>query len=245
MKSTKGKTITGKIFVGCVVYVFASALVSYLFYDSFYMCGVFLVLLPIYLKRTITQYEETLRQELKSQFCDMIGSVSASLAGGMSPENAFIVARNDMERMYSEDSIIVKELNRMIEEVSVNISIQTCLKKFSERTDVEDIINFATVFNEAMCTGGNLSEIIKDTVFIMQDKRRTEDEIASLLKGKMLEQKVICVIPFGILVYLRFTSNEFIKVLYHNVVGNIIMSACLILYFTSVIMSEKIINIKV
>ena len=245
MNSGTPRLIGRKACADFILYIVVSIITSYLFYDSLYAIVIFIFLLPFYTKRLLLKYNDELKRELCGQFCEMIGSLSASLSNGISTENAFIVARNDMERLYTEDSIIVKELGKMIDEFRMNVPVTVALVNFANRSSVSDIKDFATVFNEAVITGGNLASIIKDTAFIMQDKRRTEDEISAMLKGKMLEQKVICIIPFLILSYLRFTSKEFINILYHNIAGIIIMSICLVIYIVSVILSEKIIKIKV
>lgn len=239
------KIFFNKMMVGVIIYTFISVMVSLLFFDSLYACIIFIILFPFYVRKLLEQINDKNKHELRIEFCEMIGSLSASLSSGMSVENAVITSCTDMERLYSENAVIVKELRKIIEKIRMNVSVNTAIMEFADRTKVDDIVNFSTVFNEAVFTGGNLSEIINDTVIVMQDKRRTEDEIEALLKGKMLEQKVICLIPFLIILFLRFTSNEFINVLYHNVAGILVMTICLVLYILSILMSERIIKIDV
>ena len=136
-------------------------------------------------------------------------------------------------------------MNEVIKGLSLGVTLSDGLKKFASRVKSDDIRDFVTVFTEAFKSGGNLVSIIKSTVTIMQDKKRIEDEIKAMLKGKMLEQKVICVIPIMIFVYLRVSSYEFVSVLYHNAAGIAVMTVCLILYVSSILLSEKIANIKV
>jgi tight adherence protein B len=55
----------------------------------------------------------------------------------------------------------------------------------------------------------------------------------------------MCVIPFGIILYLRISSGSFLSVLYHNPVGITVMTLCLSIYAFSYVISEKLIDIKV
>ena len=226
-------------------YISVAVLVSYLFYDSVYAFLLILPFIKLFIYRENKKIIKGRILKLEGQFCEMIGSLSTYLSAGLSPETSVISARNDMVKMYGEGALIVNEMDEIIKGFSLGVTLSDGLKKFSARYKSDDIRDFVTVFTEAFKSGGNLVSIIKSTVAIMQDKRRIEDEIKAMLKGKMLEQKVICVIPIMIFVYLRFSSKEFVSVLYHNVAGIVVMTLCLILYVSSILLSEKIVNIKV
>ena len=53
------------------------------------------------------------------------------------------------------------------------------------------------------------------------------------------------IVPFGIITYLKLTSSDFICNLYGNMLGIIVMSICLFMYFVSVLLANKIVDIKV
>ena len=227
------------------LYLVISSIVAYLFYDSIYAFIILISFLPVFLKEIGKRLCRERIITLENQFVEMIGCISSSLSAGLSVENAFIESRKDMAKMFSDKSFIVLELDEMIKGLKVNIPLMVSLADFGKRTGSDDINDFVTVFCEASKSGGNLIEIIKNTVSMMQDKKHTEDEISAMLKGKLLEQKVVCIIPFLIFAYLRISSREFIGVLYHNLVGIVVMSVCLAIYVTSIFISEKIVNIKV
>ena len=233
------------ILVILLSYICLTAIIAYFFFDSFIAFLVLIPLFPLYFMRQIHIKKRAYLEELEGQFCEMIGSISTALSAGISVENAFHKAKDDMEKLYGKESAIVININEILRELSINIPISKSLNNFSNRTNSEDIRDFVTVFLEALGSGGNLVEIIKNTVYMMQDKRRIEEEINAMLKGKMLEQKVICVIPFLIFAYLRISSKDFISVLYHNVTGVFVMIICLIIYIASILFSERIVNIRV
>ena len=52
-------------------------------------------------------------------------------------------------------------------------------------------------------------------------------------------------IPFGMIGYMKLTFGDFLKVLYGNHAGIIVMSICLALYFTAYIWGKKMIKIEV
>ena len=231
-----------KILSEYVIIIFS---ISYLFYDSMI---VFLLLIPgfiFYLKNSKRKLIEKRKDSLKIQFKDMIDAVSTALTSGMSVENAFKEACKDMEKLYGENSYIVIELKDILQKISVNFSLSSALKDFAGRCDIDDIKDFAVIFSEAKISGGNFREIIEETVFIIKEKSEVETDIKVMINGKIFEQKIMSVIPFIIIFYLRISSGGFVNVLYHNIAGIIVMTVCLVIYILSNYMASKIINIKV
>lgn len=230
---------------GLVEFIVIDGIIAYMFYDSIVAFFVLFLLIPIYIKRAKNSFLKEKKEQLLIQFCEMIGSLSTLLSAGLSVENSFIECRKEMEKMYTEKSYIVLEIDEIISKLKLNVPIENCLNDFSERSDIDEIRDFSLVFSQAIRSGGNLREVIKNTVNIIHDKCQIEAEISSMLKGKMLEQKVMSVIPFVIVLYLRLFNNEFLGVLYHNVAGVVVMTCCLLIYITSFYISERIVNISV
>ena len=52
-------------------------------------------------------------------------------------------------------------------------------------------------------------------------------------------------VPLGIILYMRLTSGEMFEKVYHNWIGAIFMTICLIVYFIARLIAEKIVDIKV
>lgn len=234
-----------EIILSMLEYVTGSLLISYLFYDDYiaFLCSI--PLLFIYLLRKKRKYIKKRIEVLKVQFCEMIGSVSAAILAGMSVENAFRESRMDMENMFGKKSYISCELEYMISKLDVNQTIETCLKDFSDRTGIDEIKDFYVVFCEAKNSGGNLTEIISKTIFIMKQKAEIEQEIITMLNGKIYEQKIMNFVPLGIILYLKITSKDSMNALYHNTAGAMIMTGCLFIYVGAYFLSKKIMNIEI
>ena len=63
------------------------------------------------------------------------------------------------------------------------------MKHYAERTQIEEIQEFADVFGIAKKTGGNLTEIIGETANAIGEKIEVNKEIQVVLAEKQLEQK--------------------------------------------------------
>lgn len=239
------KFSTKEILLYTIVFFLMILIAAYMFFDSYYVFIVLIIFYPLFITWIRRNKTVKRREELKKQFCELISCVSTSLNAGYSVENSFRTSINEMIKTYGDKADITVELIEIISKLEIGVPLSVSLLEFASRARVEDISDFITVFIEATKSGGDLNEIIKNTVTIVQDKRRIENEIEAMLKGKMLEQKVISVIPLLIFIYLKFSSGEFIGILYHNIAGICVMSLCLTIYVVSLIMSEKIVRIKV
>lgn len=93
--------------------------------------------------------------------------------------------------------------------------------------------------------GGNLVGIIQNTVRNISSKIRIEEEIQTMIAQKRLEQKVMNVMPVFLLFYLDIASPGYMDVLYHNILGVIFMTICLLGYLASILLSERMGRIEV
>ncbi|MCR5107137.1 MAG: type II secretion system F family protein [Lachnospiraceae bacterium] len=237
----KGSKIGGYI----LEYMAVTFIISYLFYDSIY---IFLIFLPgvipfMAFKRKRLRTER--QRDIKREFIDMIMSVSAALSSGFSIENSFRESYRDMVSLHGKDAMISKELEGFFKQLSIGVNLEEILYDYGTRTGVEEIKDFAEIFVMAKRNGGDFIKMIVHTVNILKEKEDTENEIEVLLSGKKMEQRIMSVIPFVILMYLRVSTGGFLDILYHNTRGIFIMSVCLVIYIFAYFMAERITDIKV
>ena len=174
-----------------------------------------------------------------------MNAVAIALRAGYSVENAFIEAGREVETMSGTGSGRTDFFGYIRSQLSVNINIEDALATLAHKLDVPDIVSFAEVFAYAKRSGGNMVEIIQDTVNTISDKADTAREISVLISAKQLEQVIMDVVPIGIILYLRFTAWELISRMYGNLYGITVMTICLAVYMLAVFISLKIADIRV
>lgn len=222
-----------------------SILISKLFFDSFWGMAASPAILLIVWKKTIEQKLEERNKKLAMEFQTLLKNVSSSLLAGFSLENAFVEAEKELKQMYGEKSYMFQELQNINKKVGMNIPIEEPLEDLAERTGMEDIYNFIDILSFAKRAGGNFVEIIDNTINKMWAKYETSREIDVAISAKKLEQKVMSVIPVVLLAYMKFTSAEYMSVLYGNVAGALFMTVCLLAYGGAIHLAGKILQIKV
>lgn len=190
-------------------------------------------------------YTERRCQQLRWQFKEMLLSVAASLQAGSSVENAFKEAGKDMAVLFGDSADIVKELSVLSQALANSIPVEQVLSHLAERSSVGEIRDFAQVFVIGKRSGADMGEMIENTVRLISEKVEVAREIKTVMSAKVMEQRVMSLVPFGIMGYIGMTSPGFFGMLYHNLFGMIFMSVCLLIYLGAFWLGRKIVRIEV
>lgn len=229
----------------CFQWLLISGVIAFFFYRS-WMAGVlFVFFMPFYFKWKRKQAIKKRKWELTLAFREAVVMVSANLQAGNSVENAFRRTYTDLHELYGEKEDITKEFLMIGRGLDNNLILEKLLLDFGQRSDVEDIKDFAEIFSAAKRTGGNLREIITDTADIISDKIEIKRNLRILISEKQFEHKIMSIIPFFILIYIGMTSPGYFDSLYHNMGGAGIMSGCLVAYVLALLWGMKITAIEV
>lgn len=219
--------------------------IVWLFYDSW----IPLLLLPLFLTGYLKEWMKGCTRKKEEDFCgqfqESMRSMAASLRAGYSVENAFRETRRDLEMLYQKDVRILREFRYMVHQLDMNVSMDQVLKEFAQRIPQEDVVSFAAVFTASGKAGGDSISVIQNTVKTLCGKMEVRQEIQTLIAAKRLEFRVMTVVPFGIIFYMRISFREFMNVLYGNAVGAAIMSGCLVIYFAAWILGQRIVEIEI
>ena len=63
------------------------------------------------------------------------------------------------------------------------------------------------------------------------------------ISAKKMEQTIMDLVPFGIILYIDATTPGFFDSLYHNAAGMALMTALMAVYLAAYLMAEKILDI--
>lgn len=236
---------TEKIFYS-IVGIIIFALIGYTFYRNIIVAAVLGcggLLFPDYMYYVLLDKR---KRNLNMQFKDLLYSVSSSLGAGKSVERAFIEAPADLKMLYpDENTDIIRELNYIINGLSLNETIEDLLYDLAERSGDEDIESFADVFVSCKRTGGNLIDVVRITSNIISDKIEIQRDIAAGLSEKKFEQKGMCALMLLMILGLTYMSGDYMDPMFTEISGRIAMTFALGLFAASYFIGSKITNIKV
>ena len=220
-------------------------LIAMLFYSRVWMMAVLLPLGITYYNRLVKQVEDKGKRRFERQFQDALQSLEAQLNVGYSMENAIKEVQRDLQIMYDKKTLIVREFTYMARQLNLNVTAEIAWKDFAARIALPEVDTFVTVFSLAKRSGGDSIMIIKNAVRQLGDKAEVKREIDIVIAAKKLEFRVMSMIPFGIIAYMRLTFPEFMSGLYGNLPGVIFMSICLAAYIAAWNLGCKIVEIEV
>lgn len=224
---------------------FKAFILLFLFYRSVILSLVLALIYGIinikfYKKRCLEEW----RWQMNLEFREVMTAVSSALNAGYSVENSFKEAKEDLLLLYGSNSVMAKELDKINSKIMLNQPLEVVLREFAQYCQVEDISNFAEVFQTAKRTGGNLIEVARSTASKISSKIETSREIKTMIAGKKMEGKIMAVIPLAIIIYFWVSSPGFLDSLY-TLKGRPVMTVLLIFYILAFKWSERIGDISV
>ena len=223
----------------------AAGAAAYACYRSWIVFAVLLfpaALAPRYMREI---WKKKRLRQLELQFKEAIQHLSAALSAGYSVENAVTVVNRELEMIYGPKGMICRELAYMEQQMRMNCPIELLMNDLGRRSGLEDIENFARIFQIAKRSGGQLVPVICRTVQIMDDRFRVKEEIRTLTTSRQFEQKVMNATPLLMIFYIEATSPGFFDVMYTTMLGRVVMTACLAVYLLACYLAKKILDISV
>jgi len=222
-----------------------SFILFFLFYKSFVLSFILALIYGIiniktYEKRRIEEW----RWQMDLEFREVMTGISSALNAGYSVENSFKEAKGDLLLLYGSNSVMVKELDIINSKLMLNQPLENVLMEFARRCEVEDINNFAEVFQTAKRTGGNLIDVARSSADKISNKIETSREIRTMVSGKRMEGRIMAFMPLAIIIYFWISSPGFLDCLYAPA-GRPIMTVLLIIYVAAYKWSERIGDITV
>lgn len=222
----------------------AGAVVLYAFFRSvwFTLAGaaVCAFLIPPYYE----EYKKNARlKQLRLQFKDLLESLTASYSAGRNTPDAFSDARNDMQSIYGEESDIVSELQAICIGLANNINIEELLLDFAKRSELDDVMSFANVFEVCNRQGSDMKRIVSDTREIINDKIEIEMEIDTMLSGNKNELNIMMVMP--VVIVLSLSGMGTMTIVSNSPVNLLVKFICLGIFGVAYIIGRKIVDIKI
>lgn len=242
MKSNIHKPDKGWVVMELFKIEILSILISVLFYDSV-LVSLFVLPAGILLwKQDIYLYIEGSKEKMRDEFKNVIIKVSGNLNAGYSLENAFIQASKDTEKETS--GYMGVELKKLVAGLTYNKRIEDMLMEIGTRSEIDEIKEFAGLIVIAKSYGGNIINLIRQTAGNLSERQSVALEINTLTAAKRLEGNIMVMMPFVIIVFMRFTNEGYMDVLYETLLGRVIMTVCLVLVIFSWVIINKIMKIN-
>ncbi|SHJ17957.1 type II secretion system F family protein [Pseudobutyrivibrio xylanivorans] len=219
--------------------------IAFLFYRSFFGILSGVLIIPFWLKLKSEEKQTQLQAKMETEFKEFMLLIVAGLQTGYSLERALLQAEEELKKLYSQESVLENSVHIMNQKIAMNTQVEKAFAEFAKTAGLEEAESLAEIISFAKRCGGDYCRHIRETAIKIEDSIAVKQEIQTITTEKRLELKVMCVMPILILGYISLTSPGFIKPLYGNLVGIILMSGCLVVYGCLIVLGRRIIDIKV
>lgn len=181
--------------------------------------------------------------KLRFQFFDLLESMSVAMRAGNALVRALQSARDDLLLIYHEDSDIVVELDIILGKFNNAVPLSEAFADFAQRSGLEDISGFATVYATIEGKSSKADEIIRDTQQIIADKMEIELEIETLMTSAKTEANIMLLMPLVILAVIGYTGAGFMDAIYTTPAGRVVATIGLAVYAVSFALARKFSNV--
>jgi len=174
-----------------------------------------LLLVPLLVQSRKSILQNKRDKLIRNQFCDALQIISVSLSTGKNVSKAFIDAAPELEMLYgNKKEIIVKEFYIIAGKISMNQSLIEALKNFSSRCNCDEIESFCEAEEICRQTGGNITEIVRNTYQTILQKNEMEDDIDAICSEQKMSFKILSAMPFIIIFIMRISSPDYANLIF-------------------------------
>ena len=213
----------------------ACGVTAYVFYRSLTAFLLFLPAAFAWPSVCRKRYCKKRQEELRLQFKEAIRILASSLSAGYAVENAFAAGVRELRELYGEEAVITREFSYLSHQLSMNRTVESLLFDFAVRSGLDEIKQFAEIFAVSKRSRGELVSVVNHVV---------QEEILTMTAEKRLEQKIMNLMPYLIVLYVDLASPGFFAPMYETAAGRLVMTVCLLVYLSACLLSSRILRME-
>lgn len=224
--------------------LFCEGVLVYFFYRN---AWAFLALFWVVFVVAHIRWKEYRRQvlfQIENGFKEWSYYIKNGLQAGKSIENAMRSCKESFYTNVGDNHPFLIALEQVYHGLELNIPVEECIMQLATETGVEAIQDFAVVFRIVKRQGGNMIGVLENTITQIAEKIELRQELYAVFAAKKMEQRLMCIIPFGIMLFVGSASKGYFQSLYHNMRGICIMTGCLFVYLLATLWGEKLTEVS-
>ena len=176
---------------------------------------------------------------LNLQLVDGLTLMSNALRSGLSLMQAIQIVADEMPNPLSQ------EMNLILSEQRVGVSVEKAFQNFATRIDTEDIEMFVTAVVVLRETGGNLAETFDTIVSTIRERIKLENKISAMTTQGVLQGTIVTLMPFALMILLTLIDSTHMSPLFTTIPGYVMLGLMLILQLIGGVMIKKMVTIKI
>jgi len=239
------KIRAGNILVLCLISAVVLAAVGFLAAGSLPQNQALLfaavgLVLGGFLPYSYASYRRTKRfQKFEELFPEAIDTLARAVRAG----HAFTTALELIANELSEP--VASEFRKLFEEQKFGLPVRDALMNLAERMPLVDVKFFVTAVMLQRETGGNLAEILDNLSYVIRERFKIMRQVRVYTAQGRLTMLLLMGLPPVIVVTMLLTSPAFIRPLFSDPIGHVLVVAGVVLQTLGYFVIRKIIQIQV
>jgi tight adherence protein B len=179
----------------------------------------------------------------RAAFDEQLPNVLQLVAGSL--QTGFSVAQAIDAVVREEAQPAAGEFARALTETRLGVDLDVALDGVADRlgsTDLRWVVMALRIQRE---TGGNLAEVIRNTVGTMRERAYLRRQVRSLSAEGRLSAYVLLALPIVVGGWLMFSSPNYMRPLYTTAFGVLMLSMAALLVVAGAFWMRKLINVEV
>ena len=134
------------------------------------------------------------------------------------------------------------EFAELVEQQKVGVPLSDAFERMYERMPLQEVNFFAIVIAIQNQIGGNLAEVLSNLAQVLRDRYRVEAKVRAFSAEAKASAVIIGALPPCVILAMFFTSPDYISILWHDKLGNIMLIGSAVWMFLGVLVMRKMIN---
>ena len=227
----------------------AIGVILYIYYHLWIVAIVGGLLVGIFQEKNYSKSVIRKRQaRLKLQFKEFLEIVSISVSGGSgrSLENAITDSLRELKMVFNADADIVREVALIVSDYEqAGIPMVAGFEELGKRSEIDDIISFATIFKTIEGKTSDFGYIIAQTRDIIKDKVEITMEIETSITSAKSEAYMMLVLPLVLIIVMSAMGSGFLDSLFTTLVGRVSATFGVVCTFASYVIATRVTEIEV
>ena len=134
------------------------------------------------------------------------------------------------------------EFRRIIEAQQMGLPLSQSVTKLYDNMPLAESNFFAIVIAIQQSAGGNLSEALGNLANVLRDRKKMKAKIQAMSAEAKASGAIIGALPFIVMLLVYLTTPDYIKILFTNQTGNIVLICAGIWMTIGILVMKKMIN---
>src|SRR6202162_611757 len=178
-------------------------------------------------------------EKIEELFPEAIDTLARAVRAG----HAFTTALEMIANEISEP--LASEFRKLYEEQKFGMPVRDALMNLTQRVPLVDVKFFVTAVMLQRETGGNLAEILDNLSYVIRERFKIQRQVrVHTAQGRLTMVLLMAMPPTGVAVLMAF-SPDFVKPLFYDPIGHILLVVAITLQTVGYFVIRKIIKIQV